>query len=133
MQFVARRRPQEQVRPIPEEVLNFRPEAPLRLKKTVFSQCLREAPSGSSFEILLVCMDDGELPVVVHVRRPASPLEQYSDVWWQNAFHGSSFRTSRKFVHPVNSRCRLGLEQFAWVMQSGPRLAHTTTNCGARC
>ena len=42
------RRPLEQVRPIPEEVLDFRPEASLRLKKTVFSRCLREAPSGSS-------------------------------------------------------------------------------------
>ena len=57
-----------QVRPIPEEVLVFRPEVPLRLKKSTFSQCLREAPSGSSpgpggcsNEILRVCLDDSEL------------------------------------------------------------------------
>ena len=42
------RRPQEQIRLGSEVVLDFRLEAPLRLKKTVFSQCLREAPLGSS-------------------------------------------------------------------------------------
>ena len=67
------RRPQEQVRPIPEEVLRFRPEQQLKFKKSVFSKCLREAPSGSSpgpggcsNEVLRVCLEDGELLSLLH-------------------------------------------------------------------
>ena len=67
------RRLQEQVRPIPEEVLRFRPEEQVKLKKSVFSKCFREAPSGSSpdpggcsNEILRVRLEDGELLSLLH-------------------------------------------------------------------
>ena len=62
------RRPQEQVRGIPEEVLQFVPERPLKLNSKVFTKCLSGAPSGSapgpggcSNEMLRVCLDDCEV------------------------------------------------------------------------
>ena len=68
------RRPQEQVRPIPEEMLAFVPEEPLQLQKKVFFKCLREAPSGSSAgpggcsnKILRVCLDDGWSLQLLHL------------------------------------------------------------------
>ena len=62
------RRPQEQIREIPQEVLEYSPERPVVLSRKIFTKCLQEAPSGSSpcpggctNEMLRVCLDDGEL------------------------------------------------------------------------
>ena len=61
-----RRRPQEQVREIPPEVMAGNP-TPVVLDPVAFSQCLSSAPSGSSpgpggctYEMLKVCVDDRE-------------------------------------------------------------------------
>ena len=42
------RRPQEQLREIPGDVLNFQPEAPVQLDRKLFATSLKGAPSGSS-------------------------------------------------------------------------------------
>ena len=62
------RRPREQVRPIPREVLEFNPSVPLQLEIRTFVDCLRSAPAGSapgpggcSYEMLKVCLDDPEV------------------------------------------------------------------------
>ena len=61
------RRPQEQLREIPGDVLNFQPEAPVQLDRVLFATSLRGAPSGSSpqpggcsCEMLRVLLDDRE-------------------------------------------------------------------------
>ena len=62
------RRPREQVRAIPGEVLEFNPSQPLQLEMWTFVHCLRSAPAGSapdpggcSYEVLKVCLDDPEV------------------------------------------------------------------------
>ena len=62
------RRPQERIREIPAEVLNFVPGQVLVLDATVFSKCLASAPVGSApgpggctNEMLKVCLDDAEV------------------------------------------------------------------------
>ena len=59
--------------PIPEEVLHFKPEEQVKLKKSVISKCLQEAPSGSSQgprgcskEIFRVCLENSELLSLLH-------------------------------------------------------------------
>ena len=66
------RRPQEQARPIPREVLEFEPSQPLRLDTRTFFDCLRSTPAGSapgpggcSYEMLKVCLDDPEVSAPV--------------------------------------------------------------------
>ena len=61
------RRPQEQLREIPDDVLRFQPAAPLQLDRSLFAQSLRGAPSGSSagpggcsYEMFRVLLDDHE-------------------------------------------------------------------------
>ena len=63
-----RRRPQERIREIPAEVLNFVPGQVLVLDATLFSKCLASAPVGSApgpggcpNEMLKVCLDDVEV------------------------------------------------------------------------
>ena len=61
------RRPQERIREIPVEVLNFVQGQALVLDATLFSKCLASAPSGSvpgsggTNEMLKVCLDDAEV------------------------------------------------------------------------
>ena len=62
------RRPREQVRPIPREVLEFNPSVPSQMEMRTFVDCLRSAPAGSapgpggcSYEMLKVCLDDPEV------------------------------------------------------------------------
>ena len=61
------RRPQERVSAIPQEVLDFTPEAELQSDAKLFAKCLQSAPSGSSpglggctYEMIKVCLDDWE-------------------------------------------------------------------------
>ena len=61
------RRPQEQLREIPEDVMSFEPETPVQLDQKNFATCLRRSPSGSSpgpggctNEMLRVVLDDPE-------------------------------------------------------------------------
>ena len=67
LQELRARRPQEQVQPIPQKVLDFMPIAEVNLNAKLFTTCLREAPSGSSpgpgvctNEMLKVCLDNTE-------------------------------------------------------------------------
>ena len=67
LQELRARRPQEQVQPIPQEVLDHVPIAEVNLNAKLFATCLREAPSGSSpgpggctNEMLKVCLDNTE-------------------------------------------------------------------------
>ena len=55
------------------DVQSFAGKRKLKLKKSVFSKCLQEAPSGNSpgpggcsNEILRVCLEDGELLSLLH-------------------------------------------------------------------
>ena len=56
-------RPQERIREIPAEVLDFIPERELQLDSKRFAECLRSAPSGSALgmvdvpKIFCVCLD----------------------------------------------------------------------------
>ena len=54
------RRPQEQQRAIPSEVVEYVPGSPLQLDAKNFTKCLRTAPSRCSNETLRVCLDDVE-------------------------------------------------------------------------
>ena len=67
VQELRTRRPQEEVQPIPQEVLDHVPIAEVNLNAKLFATCLREAPSGSSpgpggctNEMLKVCLDNTE-------------------------------------------------------------------------
>ena len=63
------RRPREQVRAIPEVVLDINPSQPLQLEMRTFVDCLRSAPAcsapgppgGCSYEMLKVCLADPEV------------------------------------------------------------------------
>ena len=48
MNELRNRRPQEQLREIPDEVLRFQPATPLQLDRSLFARSLRGAPSRSS-------------------------------------------------------------------------------------
>ena len=61
------RRPQEQLREIPADVMSFEPETAVQLDRKIFATCLRGSPSGSSpgpggctNEMLRVVLDDPE-------------------------------------------------------------------------
>ena len=61
------RRPQEQLREIPADVMSFELETPVQLDRKIFATCLRGSPSGSSpgpggctNEMLRVVLDDPE-------------------------------------------------------------------------
>ena len=63
-----RKRPQEQVRQIPPEVMGYVPEQALMMDFALFTKCLQSAPSGVSAgpggctnEMLRVCLDDAEV------------------------------------------------------------------------
>ena len=67
LQALRARRPQEQVRPIPQDVLEFVPIPEVNLNANLFATCLRAAPSGSfprlggcTHEMLKVCLDNTE-------------------------------------------------------------------------
>ena len=62
------RRPQERVREIPQEVVEFVPDRPLELDIKLFTKCLQNAPSGCApgpegctNEMLRTCLDDPEV------------------------------------------------------------------------
>ena len=62
------RRPQVRGMDIPQDVMEFVPDRPVQLDLTLFTKCLRNAPSGSASgpggctnEMLRVCLDDHEL------------------------------------------------------------------------
>ena len=62
------KRPQEQVRQIPPEVMGYVPEQALMMDFALFTKCLQSAPSGVSAgpggctnEMLRVCLDDAEV------------------------------------------------------------------------
>ena len=62
------RRPQVRVKEIPQEVMLFVPDRPLKLDVKVFTKCLQSAPAGSApgpgvctNEMLRVCLDDPQL------------------------------------------------------------------------
>ena len=60
-----RQRPQVRQSHIPQAVLDYEPEVPLKLDAHLFENCLRSAPSGSApgpggctYEMLTVCLED---------------------------------------------------------------------------
>ena len=65
---VAREKPQERVKEIPQEVMEFVPDRPLELDFKLFTKCLQNAPSGCApgpggctNEMLRTCLDDPEV------------------------------------------------------------------------
>ena len=67
LQQLRNRPPQEQLRAVPSEVLEFQPSREFTMDAKLFAECLRSAlsgcspgPGGCSNEILKVCLDDYE-------------------------------------------------------------------------
>ena len=135
---------------VPQDVMELVPDKPVHLDLALFTQCVRNAPSGNAShpggctnEMLRICLDDHELFQLLfraaglcdgrHARTceegvHISHHDSLAEAGWRGApqaLHANLGMQLKRHVPLANSPSQRGRAQIVWVMQSGDSQVQT--------